>query len=153
MKKLLIIIALVLLAGLPFVDWVVRNYSSNSPVALGQAGVPFVPIPTLPVYPGPVGPGSACALTEWICRDGDVIVPPVECHAVHYNPDTGEYSCRFCALTYIDPMPSIWDCPTNQDYGQKDGTAVSQDKRTYYYYDYEQGSIINVPPYQFGGSP
>jgi hypothetical protein len=94
MKKLLIIIALVLLAGLPFVDWVVRNYSSNSPVALGQAGVPFVPIPTLPVYPGPVGPGSACALTEWICRDGDVIVPPVECHAVHYNPDTGEYSCR-----------------------------------------------------------
>jgi len=114
---------------------------------------------------GTAGDTMACVVPEWLCTGSDVLVPPVTCKSVwvgtpnpEYTPAPGEQppsggqtSCRTCKESYIFPQPEwVNSCPTNQDTGQKDGTAYSGTARTYNQFDYEHSSLINVPPFSWG---
>lgn len=44
------------------------------------------------------------------------------------------------------PITTPYDCPTNVDEGQKEGTGKTAGDRRYSYYDFDLGKIVNVPP-------
>lgn len=111
------------------------------------------------------GGTSACTVQEWLSAGPDVLVPPITCNAVWKgtpNPDftpapgdappTGvQYSCRQCGEVYLFPQPDwVSHSPTNQDNGQKDGTGKTGADRTYYHFDYERNTLVNVPPFSWG---
>jgi len=125
---------------------------------------------------GAVGESISCVIPEWVIRGPDVVVPPITCKNANievanpaYVPPApagqtgsttqaslaGGVRCDECASAYVFPQPIFSPKgPTNQDVGQKDGTGQYGTDRLYYYYDYEQGLIINVPPFGFGvGGP
>jgi len=123
----------------------------------------------------PVGSNISCVVPAWVIRGPDVVVPPITCGEVMIEVDNPDYSppaavgnsgnslttaanssrCDECASAYVFPQPGfISENPTGQDVGQKDGTGQTGLNRNYSYYDYDQGALINIPPFGFGvGGP
>lgn len=123
---------------------------------------------------GAVGEKISCVVPEWVVRGPDIVVPPITCEEASIevaNPayvpppvgggnkpnasTVGGVKCEQCAQAYVFPKPDFSpSSPTNQDVGQKDGTGQSGTERKYFYFDYERGLVINVPPFGFGiGGP
>lgn len=87
--------------------------------------------------PNWISASPPCSPNEWLCKGGDVERPDVEC------------CWEKCLPMPIDPP---YECPTNTDGGQKDGTGKTGADRRYFYYDFDLGKIVEVPPVVVPGS-
>ncbi len=117
-------------------------------------------------YQPGVGAGIACTIPEWLVNGPGVSLPDIKCEEIiaprysdDYVPVPGEVlpplpgpQCRMCSPKAApQPLP-VWVkySPLGLDEGQKDGTAMLKQNRTYRYFDYDNGAYIDVPPYWFG---
>lgn len=84
---------------------------------------------TRPVFSQGFGSYASCQTREWLCLNDSADYPDVICE-----------TCNDRCVYRIPQNPALnWTCPTQQDFGQKDGTA--QISQTYYYFDYNLDRI------------
>jgi hypothetical protein len=113
------------------------------------------PTPTPTPFQGALGP--ECYPPEWQCSPNVPTSYSLACSEVWAEfpeseldppPDTPPGTdCRICAnRNWEAPQPIYLECPTEQDFGQSDGTGQIGMKREYYHPEYERGGRLNVPP-------
>ncbi|NTV30595.1 hypothetical protein HGA91_01260 [candidate division WWE3 bacterium] len=103
-------------------------------------------------YVLPVGEENTCYPPEWFVTNANVRFDANTCPRGEELIPDGDIECKTCAKVVPPAMvsPLYPRRPTNQDKGQKDGTAYSGDARSFRYYDYDTGQYVEVPPMPFG---
>ena len=157
-------------------NWAYHTLHSlvNSEPVLAQCeGSECHPEPTPFATPGMGSTGYMdCIIPEWfpfgpelylppvICEQGQVSGANPNCHPPNCTPgEGGGFRCEECAVDYKTPNPAwVRDAidpvlgvpPTNQDWGQKDGTGKRGTDREYPWWDYQYNAAVEIPPFWFG---
>lgn len=100
--------------------------------------------------PTPIQPQAECVPSSWGCTGPDVLNPDKTCKEPRRikmpSPTPDRWICVLCATA---PEKGPWEeylCPTDQDFGQKDGTAKATGVGKYFYFDHDQSKLIDIPP-------